>query len=55
MADLPEVVQSVFSANVVAVVFVVSILLNLILPEDMELERIQIVETGGQAFRQPQN
>ena len=36
----PEVVQSV-SANVVAVVFVVSILLNLILPEDMELERIQ--------------
>ena len=37
----PEVVQSVFSANVVAVVFVVSILLNLILPEDMELERIQ--------------
>ena len=37
----PEVVQSVFFANVVAVVFVVSILLNLILPEDMELERIQ--------------
>lgn len=37
----PEVVQSVFSANVVAVVFVVSILPNLILPEDMELERIQ--------------
>ena len=37
----PEVVQSVFSANVVAVVFVVSILLNLILPEDMELERSQ--------------
>ena len=37
----PEVVQSVFSANVVAVVFVLSILLNLILPEDMELERIQ--------------
>ena len=37
----PEVVQSVFSANVVAVVFVVSILQNLILPEDMELERIQ--------------
>ena len=37
----PEVVQSVFSANVVAVVFVVSILLSLILPEDMELERIQ--------------
>lgn len=37
----PPMIQSVFSANVVAVVFVVSILLNLILPEDMELERIQ--------------
>ena len=36
----PEVVQSVFSANVVAVVFVVSILLNLVLPEDMEVKKI---------------
>ena len=35
----PEVVQSVFSANVVAVVFVVSIILNLILPQDMELKK----------------
>jgi len=35
----PEVVQSVFSANVVAVVFVVSILLSLILPEDMEIRK----------------
>lgn len=34
----PEIVQSVFSANVVAVVFVVSILLNLILPDDMEIK-----------------
>lgn len=34
----PDIVQSVFSANVVAVVFVVSILLNLILPEDMEMK-----------------
>ena len=32
----PDVVQSVFSANVVAVVFVVSIVLNLILPKNME-------------------
>ena len=29
-----------FSANVVAVVFVVSIILNLILPKDMEVEKI---------------
>ena len=34
----PEVIQSVFSANVVAVVFVVSIVLNLILPKDMEVK-----------------
>ena len=36
----PEVIQSVFSANVVAVVFVASILLNLLLPQDMEVEKI---------------
>ncbi len=36
----PEVIQSVFSANVVAVVFVVSILLNLVLPQNMEVEKI---------------
>ena len=35
----PEVVQSVFSANVVAVVFVVSILLDLILPRNMEAKK----------------
>ena len=35
----PDVVQSVFSANVVAVVFVVSIVLNLILPKNMEAVR----------------
>ena len=35
----PEVIQSVFSANVVAVVFVVSIVLNLILPKDMEVKK----------------
>ena len=37
----PEVVQSVFSANVVAVVFVVSIILNLILPQNMEVEQAE--------------
>ena len=36
----PEIVQSVFSANVVAVVFVMSIVLNLILPKNMEVEKM---------------
>ena len=36
----PEAVQSVFAANVVAVVFVVSILLDLILPKDMGVTKI---------------
>ena len=35
----PEIVQSVFSANVVAVVFVVSIILNLVLPKDLEIKK----------------
>ena len=35
----PATVQSVFSANVVAVVFVVSIFLNLILPKNMDIEK----------------
>lgn len=37
----PEMVRSVFSENVVAVVFVVSIVLNLILPQNMEVEKIE--------------
>ena len=36
----PEVVQSVFAANVVAVVFVVSIALNLLLPQNMEINKM---------------
>lgn len=36
----PEVVQSVFSANVVAVVFVTSIVLNLVLPKNMDIEKM---------------
>lgn len=36
----PDVVQSVFSANVVAVVFVVSIILNLTLPKNLEIKKI---------------
>lgn len=34
----PDILQSIFSANVVAVVFVVAIILNLILPKDMEIK-----------------
>ena len=36
----PEVIRNVFGANVVAVVFVASIILSLILPENMEVEKI---------------
>ena len=36
----PQMVQNVFSANVVAVVFIASILLNIILPKNMEIEKI---------------
>lgn len=39
-AEFPPVVQSVFSANVVAVVFVVAIIMNLILPKNMEVEKL---------------
>lgn len=35
----PQLVQSVFSANVVAVVFVMSIVLNLVLPKNMEVAK----------------
>lgn len=39
-AGFSPVVQSVFSANVVAVVFVVAIIMNLILPRDMEVQKL---------------
>lgn len=38
-AIFPQIVQNVFAENCVAVVFVVSILLNLVLPKDMEGEK----------------
>ena len=38
--DPDGIVQSVFSANVVAVVFVVAIIMNLILPKDMEVQKL---------------
>ena len=37
----PQVVQDVFSANCVAVVFVVSIVLSLVLPKDMDIKKIE--------------
>ena len=37
----PEMIQSVFSANVVAVVFVASIVLNMILPKDKKKKKIK--------------
>ena len=36
----PEIIQNVFSANVVAVVFVASIILNIVLPKNMEIDKI---------------
>lgn len=39
-AEFSPVVQSVFSANVVAVMFVVAIIMNLILPKNMEVEKL---------------
>lgn len=40
-AVFPTIIQSVLSQNVVAVVFVVSIVLNLILPKNMDIEKIE--------------
>lgn len=37
----PSMVQAVFSENVVAVVFVVSIVLNLVLPKNMEVGKVE--------------
>ena len=36
----PSLVQSVFAENVVAVVFVVSIILSLVLPKNMEIKKL---------------
>lgn len=37
----PEIVQTVFGANVVAVVFVMAVVLNLILPKNMNVEKVE--------------
>lgn len=39
--EFPEVIQSIFSANVVAVVFVTSIFLNLVLPKNMDVNTLE--------------
>lgn len=36
----PDMVKNVFAQNCVAVVFLVSILLNLVLPKNMEAEKV---------------
>ena len=36
----PSIIQSIFSENVVAVVFIISIVLSCILPENMDIEKI---------------
>lgn len=36
----PDTIRSVFSSNVVAVVFVVSIILSLVLPKDMDIKKV---------------
>ena len=40
-AIFPEIVQTVFGANVVAVVFVMAVVLNLILPKNMNVEKVE--------------
>ena len=37
----PPMIQTVFGANVVAVVFVVAVVLNLILPKNMDVEKVE--------------
>ena len=44
----PEMMQSVFSANVVAVVFVVAIVLNLVLPKNMAWKQLNTDDLHGE-------
>ena len=38
--NFPPLIQSVFASNVVAVVFVISIVLSLVLPKDMDIKTL---------------
>lgn len=37
----PQIIQDIFSGNCVAVVFVVSIILSLLLPKDMDIKKVE--------------
>ena len=37
----PQIIQDVFAGNCVAVVFIVSIILSLVLPKDMDIKKIK--------------
>ena len=37
----PQIIQDVFAGNCVAVVFVVSIILSLVLPKNMDIKKIK--------------
>ncbi len=43
----PDIVKSVFAANVVAVVFVISIILNLVLPKNMDIQKVSETEDNA--------
>jgi NCS2 family nucleobase:cation symporter-2 len=43
--SFPMIIREVFAANSVAVTFVVSIFLNLILPKSLEIERVKSEDT----------
>ena len=38
-AIFPQIIQTIFAENCVAVVFVVAIILNLVLPKNMDIEK----------------
>ena len=38
---VPQIVQDVFAGNCVAVIFIVSIILSLVLPKNMDIEKIK--------------
>ena len=40
-AEFPQIVQDIFSGNCVAVVFIVAVVLNLLLPKDMEVKKVE--------------
>jgi NCS2 family nucleobase:cation symporter-2 len=41
-AILPQIAQDVFAQNSIAVSFIVAVVLNLVLPKNMEVERLKV-------------